>query len=320
MTTIQANAPSVVCIGETMALFRASQVGPLIHSRGYELAIGGAESNVAVALRRLGVDVVWAGRLGGDTLGDLIVHELRGEGVLVHAARDRDAPTGMMLKERRTDDLTRVTYYRRDSAGSRLSVSDLPLDLIAGAQILHVTGITPALSASAREAVIEAVRFARGAGTLVSFDVNFRRTLWDVDAASSTLPELIANTDILFAGTEEARILGADGEPAQLMSSLADLGPQQVLIKLGKDGCAARIDGKEFGRAAVPIRPVDTVGAGDAFAAGYLAELLADAPPELRLDTANRCGAFACLAPGDWEGLPTRSELSALDAEEGVVR
>ncbi len=131
---------------------------------------------------------------------------------------------------------------------------------------------------------------------------------------------LAAKATILFAGDDEARLIVDDGEPALMAERLAALGPSQVIVKLGARGCHALIDGERHDLPAIPIDPVDTVGAGDAFVAGYLAELLVDAPVQERLATAVRCGAFACLGPGDWESYPTRADLGLLDATDPVRR
>lgn len=310
----------VVCIGETMALFNAQQSGPLPHSRSFNLGMGGAESNVAIALTRLGARAAWVGRLGSDSLGDVILHELRGEGVLVHASRDPEAPTGLMIKERRTAATQRVWYHRRDSAGSRLAIEDLPTRLLAETRVLHVTGITPALSSTAHASITQAIDCVRESGGTVSLDVNYRRGLWEPEEAAAVLLPIAANCDIIFAGADEAQMLTGETDVYIQAHSLAALGPSQVLIKLGAAGCAGLIDGKWFTQDAIPITPVDTVGAGDAFVAGYLAELLAGLPVKQRLETAVRCGAYACLAAGDWEGLPRRSELALIGSAEAVTR
>ena len=311
----------VVTLGETMALMKAETPGPLAHVSSLSLGVGGAESNFAVALRRLGTSVTWVGRLGADSLGDLVQRELAAEGIVTLAIRDADAPTGLMIKERRTPDALRVWYYRTGSAGSRLSWADVPPELIAGAELLHVTGITLGISDSAREAVHQAVECARRAGVLVSFDLNYRSALWPPAEAARDFASIIAKADLVFAGeSEAAMVVGAAEDPLTLAHRIAELGPTQSVIKLGADGCVAVVDGHEYRRPAVRINAVDSVGAGDAFVAGYVSELVAGANTSARLRTAVRAGAFACLVPGDWEGMPRRQELALLDATEPVTR
>ena len=316
-----AGSAEVVTFGETMALMRSQTPGPLAHASELRLGIGGAESNVAIALARLGTPVTWFGRVGEDSLGDLVVRELRAEGLTVHARRDAGAPTGLMIKEQRTQQNQKVSYYRSGSAGSRLGPEDVPVGEIAAARLLHITGITPALSNSAADAVDLAVRAARDAGTLVSLDINYRAALWSAAEASPVLRRLAGQADILFAGDDEAALLvGAAEGPRELADRLAALGPAQVIVKRGAQGCLALLDGECFEQRAIAVQPVDTVGAGDAFVAGYLAELLCGLPPAARLLTAVRTGAFACLVPGDWEGMPRRGELGLLEAIDPVIR
>lgn len=316
-----ASDPYVVTLGETMALLHNQTPGRLAHVAELRLGIGGAESNVAIALTRLGIPACWIGRVGADSLGERVLRELRAEGVQLHAVVDRQAATGLMVKERRTADASHVWYYRAGSAGGRLSPADLPPGLIEGASLLHVTGITPALSATAHEAVSEAVARAHSAGVAVSFDVNHRSSLWSGRDAAAVYHELAGAASIVFAGEDEARLLApAASSPAELATAIAALGPTQVIIKLGADGCHALIDGVGYDQPAVPVRVVDTVGAGDAFVAGYLAELLTGKDAAGRLRTAVATGAFACSVSGDWEGLPRREDLDLLGSGEPVTR
>jgi 2-dehydro-3-deoxygluconokinase len=325
----------VVTLGETMGLLSNTTPGPLAHASSMQLGMGGSESNVAIGLSRLGVDAVWCGRVGDDAVGRLVEREIRAEGVDARVVVDPDAPTGLMLKERRTSTSQSVSYYRAGSAGSRLSIGDLDEATIASADVLHLTGITAALSDSAAEAVRWAADVARAAGVLVSFDVNYRRALWSPAEARAFCRDFVPRCDVVFAGEDEAAMVlgvdhdGAAADPAAvgavgalgaLARGLADLGPSQAVVKCGAAGAVAVVDGALMTQDAVPIVPHDTVGAGDAFVAGYLAELAAGLDAETRLRTAVTAGAFACLAAGDWEGLPRRSELGLLQAREPVTR
>jgi 2-dehydro-3-deoxygluconokinase len=312
---------NVVTVGETMGLLYTDTVGRLSQATDMKLGIGGAESNVAIALTRLGTPASWIGRVGADSFGERILRELRAEGVDIHAVVDSSSATGLMFKERLFADSTRVWYYRSDSAGSRLRPEDLSPDLIAQASVLHLTGITPALSESAREATFEAIRLASEAMVPISFDVNHRSALWRDRDAGSVYREMARAATIVFAGVEEAQLLAPGlGDSAELARDIKALGPSQVVIKLGASGCFALVDGVEYVEPAIPIKAVDTIGAGDAFAAGYLSELVAGKGVTSRLRTAVTTGAYACLAGGDWEGLPRRSELPMLDSDEPVTR
>jgi 2-dehydro-3-deoxygluconokinase len=312
--------PYLVTLGDVLAVLAARNPGPFALGTTLRLGIAGAESNVAVGVSRLGGSATWIGRVGDDELGDLVLRELRAEGVTTVAARD-PAPTSLLLKERRTSTHSRTRYYRTHTAGARLTADDIPEHLVAGASVLHITGITPALGEGPAAAVTRAVDIAAAAGVTISLDVNFRSLLWSEAEARSILRPLLCRSDLVFAGPHEAALVvpGAYG-PEELAKGICDLGPTGAVIKLGEEGAYALLDGQPHRQPAVPVRVHDTVGAGDAFAAGYLAELLAGEPPERRLRTAALLGAFAVSTAGDWEGLPRRSELGLLDHHDDIVR
>ncbi len=308
----------VLTAGESLGLVVTD--GPL-HEQRTRVGFGGAESNVAIALSRLGVPVTWVSRLGQDSFGDLIARELRAEGVAVRAERSDADPTGLMVKERRPMGRSRVRYYRSTSAATRLAGADVTAEQLAQVAVVHLTGITTAISAGARSAVFDIARRARRAGALVSFDLNHRARLWDRAQAAETYRGMLPLTDVVFAGDDEARILFPDIEdPAELAAALGELGPTEAVIKLGERGALARTAGGVHRRAAVAIDPVDTVGAGDGFVAGYLCELLAGAPVPVRLRTGTQVGAYACLGAGDWESMPTRADLLVPDTGDLVDR
>lgn len=298
---------NVFTFGETMGLVAADGIGPLAYARSFSLGIGGAESNVAIGVARLGGQATWLGRVGNDTTGELVHERIARAGVRTLAITDPGF-TGLMVRYRRTGEFAHVDYHRAGSAGSRLTPADVPPAELTGASIVHVTGITPALSETARAAVFQSVETARAAGVTVSVDVNYRAKLWSRFDAAPVLRDLVSRADVVFAGPDEAALF-VDGDP---VDGLAKLGPTEVIVKDGGRGCVALIDGEHHRAAALPVTVVDPVGAGDAFVAGYLADRLNDATPEQRLRTAIAAGAFAVTVPGDCEGLPDRAELAAL--------
>lgn len=314
----------LLSFGETMGVVIADQPGQLDTVRSFGLGIGGAESNVAMAVARLGQPATWVGRVGRDALGQLIEHRLLASGVRVVAVPD-PAFTGIMVRHRPAAASLHVDYHRAGSAGSRICFDDVTEDRVRAASVLHVTGITPALSPSAHAAVRDAVDVAKAAGVLVSLDVNYRSKLWSAQTARPVLRALASRADILFAGVDEARLVldCPSGDTSLLLQGLAGLGPTEVVIKDGARGCHARVDGAELAQPAVPATVVDPVGAGDAFVGGYLAERLAGAGLAARLATATRAGAYAVAVPGDCDSVPTRAQLEALTedpAELEVVR
>ena len=309
----------LVTVGETMGLIVQSTPGVPRNGEQMSFGIGGSESNVAIGVRRLGVPATWIGRVGDDPAGAMIVRELRAEQVDAIVTVD-PAPTGLMLRWRPAQQRGRVEYYRRGSAGSHLCVADIVEDAVAGAAAFHASGITLALGPDPAAAVTHAMATARDAGVPVSFDLNFRRALWTEALAAPVLAAAVAQADVVFAGVDEAEIVTGTADPMASALALAALGPRQVVIKLGAAGCLAQIDGVTYERQARVVPVHDTVGAGDAFVAGYLAELIGGAPAERRLETGIAAGAWAVTVSGDWEGMPDRHALELLDQAEPVVR
>ena len=316
-----ATAVDVVTFGETMGLLAADDVGPLRNGHRMLLGVAGAESNVAIGLARLDRTVAWAGRVGADPIGQLVLRELRAEGVDVTAATiDMAAPNGFMLKVRRTTATSEVLYARRGSAGSRITSADLPTELLASARVLHITGITPALSESARGAVWVAIETAHAHGVRISLDVNYRRALWSDEAdAGRLLSDLAAHADFVFASEHEAELIVGACDPREAVERLGKLGPGHAVVKRGELGFMASIDGEYIADTAVTVPVADPVGAGDAFVAGYLASWLDGMNAADALAVANLAGAFVVAVPGDWEGLPTRAELHAFASRTDAV-
>ncbi|SPT63750.1 sugar kinase [Actinomadura madurae] len=305
----------VLTAGETMMALRAT--GPVRLGSGFTAGIAGAESNVAIGLGRLGHTAAWAGRVGSDEAGHLITRTLRAEGVDASAVhRDTAAPTGLIMFEQRLPDVTRVHYLRAGSAGSRLCREDveaLPFE----PRIVHITGITPALGPSCRDAVTALCRLARARNAQISLDVNHRPRLWSRAAAAEALAPLAAAADRVIGSPDELTLLG-DGKPDAIAAQLLDGGAAEVVVKNGDEARSYTADGAH----AVPahrVDLVDSIGAGDAFAAGYLSGLLDGLDVEARLRRAHSAGAFAVQTRGDWEGLPYRDELDLIGLPEGAA-
>ncbi|MFF5079296.1 sugar kinase [Actinoplanes sp. NPDC000266] len=304
--------PGLFTFGETMGLVAADGIGPLTYAKGFSFGIGGAESNVAVGVARLGGRATWLGRVGPDATGALIAERLTAAGVRTLAITD-ESFTGLMVRHKRSAQFAQVDYHRAGSAGSRLSPADVPPAELTAAGVVHVTGITPALSETARAAVFQSIETARAAGVPVSVDVNYRSKLWNRFDAAPVLRDLVSRADVVFASPEEAELFV---DTDDLLGSLAKLGPSEVIVKDGARGCRALIDGERHELPVLPVTVVDPVGAGDAFVAGYLADRLTGATPAARLATAIAAGAFAVTVPGDCEGAPTRAELTALTGDD----
>jgi 2-dehydro-3-deoxygluconokinase len=217
---------------------------------------------------------------------------------------------------------TSISYHRAGSAGSRLRPEDLDPEAIASAAVLHCSGVTPALSASAREATLHAMGVAAAAGVIVAFDVNYRSLLWPPELAAPVLASLAACSSILFAGRREAELLVGTGlADHQLMRALAELGPRIVVLTGGAGGAAALVDGQVHKSPGMSVITSDPVGAGDACAGAFLAAHIQGRDVGNCLDQANAVGAIAAATPGEWVGLPNTSELRAfVDSHSDVSR
>ena len=310
-----------VTIGESLGLFRGDTAGPLGVGSGHTFSFAGAESNVSIGLARLGHQVAMLGRVGDDAAGHVIAERLHAEGVdLSGLVVDQAAPTALMLRQSRTVDRITASYYRHGSAGSRLGRADLDLARIRSAKVLHTSGITLAISPTARDAIEHAVKIASAAGVTVSLDINHRSQLWRRKEAQEALHALVDQVDVLFGSERELRLLTDKTGPEAIAAAVGDLGPAEVVVKRGALGALALADGETDAVPPVPVTTVDPVGAGDAFVAGYLSARLEGHGLAGRLQRGALCGAFAVSVPGDWEGLPRRGELDLLSGDEDVHR
>ena len=317
--------PELLTFGESMVSLRSA--GPLSAGGSLGMHVAGAESNVAVGVARLGHRVGWAGVVGADPHGEFILRQLRSEGIAVHHREDATRSTGVMFLEQRTADVTRAFYYRAGSAGSTLSRDDVDAAFRSGARVLHLTGITAALSQEARRAVEYAAARAAGEGLDVSLDVNYRSKLWSRDEARAVLTPLARHASILIASDDELGLVcaadavqrrlnpcAADDAETAMAAELLDRGVREVVVKRGAAGAGVHTAAGRWETPAVPVTSIDTVGAGDAFTAGYLSALLDGEDVAGRLQRGALAGAFAVSTAGDWEGLPRRDELALLGA------
>lgn len=296
-------------------------------TRTLDLEIGGAESNVMVALSRLGRRCGWVGRVPDQALGHAVLRALRSDGVDVSAVRQAPGERlGTYFIEYATRPRTiQVIYDRANSAAARMTTADVDWDYLLDTRLLHLTGITAALSDSCYAILVEAVRRARAAGVKISFDVNHRARLWDAASAGEKLRPLIAEVDILLCkGADASALFGCQGEPRQLMTSLQALTrAPAIFCTFGEQG-AALLSGDEFvAQPALPVQIVDRIGSGDAFAAGVIDGWLSGDTGAARLREGLRRGvALAAIALSQFGDrvLTSRAELEAVLAEQGRER
>lgn len=308
----------VLTVGESMGAVRAD--GLVRYGTTARLSIAGTEGNVAIGLSRLGHRARWVGVVGDDQMGALVLRTLRAEGVdTSHARTEATAPTGILVYEERMAGLVSADYHRRGSAATHLRPDDLRAALAPTPKFLHVTGVTAALGESPLRTVTEGVRDARERGVTVCLDVNHRRRLWSLDAARQVMGELVGSVDLVVASPDELALIAPGASTEVQASWLLERGVTEVIVKLGAAGAHAYTREGVVRGAARVVGVADTVGAGDGFVAGFLSAMLDGLPMIERLHRANAVAAFVVGTRGDWEGLPTRTELAMLDLELGEV-
>jgi 2-dehydro-3-deoxygluconokinase / 2-dehydro-3-deoxygalactonokinase len=306
----------VTALGEPLVQFNPLEEGPLKHAPIYEKHAAGSEANVIIGVSRLGFKTAFQTKLGHDEFSKFILATLKGEGVDVSGIKQIEGKNcGVFFVQRgypipgRSD----VIYYRSDSAARYFSPEDLDSKLISNSRVLHISGITPSLSDSCREATMEAIRIARQYNVKISFDTNYRKKLWTEAEARPTLIAAARDSDILLTDPDDARILlgkKINEDPLIALDELEALGPSTIVYKLGASrGLAGLSNGEKATSLPVKVPLVDSIGAGDAVVAGYLAGYLAGDSLQRSLDIASCCSALTVMRRGDFENLPDRSDL-----------
>lgn len=306
----------VALFGEMMVLLVAAEPGPLEQVNTFHKMTAGAETNVGIALARLGANVSWASRLGDDTMGRYLKNVMQQEGI--DCSRVQMVPrerTGFMLKGKVTEGDPPIEYYRSGSAASAMTADDMDVEWLSQARHLHVTGIFPALNAGTFALTVAAMQHMRRAGGTVSFDPNLRPALWgSTDLMRARLNELATLADWVLPGLEEGHILTGTDTEEGIAAFYQGLGAQAVVVKLGARGAFAQVGDSSFLVPGYPVeRVVDTVGAGDGFAAGLISGRLDGLDWQASVRRATIIGACAVQVAGDTEGYPDRVRLAELD-------
>jgi 2-dehydro-3-deoxygluconokinase len=298
-----------------MALMLAEGQRPLRDADRFIRSVAGSESNVAIGLARLGHSVAFAGRIGADAAGEWVRHALRADGVDTGWLRDDPGhPTGLILRDYPAGRPVSVSYYRTNSAPSALTPGDADPELIAGCRVLFVTGITAMLSSSAAGFVDRAVDLAREAGAHVVFDLNVRLRLGGGPGWRKVLHRYAGRVDTLLIGQDELDAIGERAGPHDFRTGRT----RTVLLKRGAAGAAVFTDDLTLESAARTVPVVDPVGAGDAFAAGWISALLRALSPADALREAILVASLAVAAATDTGGLPTAAERDRLLGAEGA--
>lgn len=276
---------------------------------------GGADLNVAVGLTRLGVRTSWASVLGEDAHGDYLADAVDQLGI-TPLVRRAAGPTALMFKAGGAAGDPEVLQVRHETAFAQHADVLLTADVLAfdGIDHLHLTGIVLGISPAARAAALTLLDAALHAGLSVSFDPNLRLNLWpDQQEMRGMINTVAARATVVMPGLAEGRLLTGANEPDDIAQFYLQRGVHDVVIKLGAAGARGwTADGETAQSRSFAVTPVDTVGAGDGFAAGYLAGLLTGTGLQQRLDQAAAIGALVTTRRGDLTAMPTRAEVEAL--------
>lgn len=303
----------VVGLGEAMVLLQPPAGEPLETCTTATVHVAGAELNLCAAVARLGARAAFCSRVGDDPFGRRVLGATRALGVSTGLLRvDDSAPTGVFFKEVRPDGARRVHYYRRGSAASTMDSSDARRVLAVRPRVVAVSGLTAALGPGPRDAVLTLARTAREHGVAVALDPNLRPGLPDV---SDVLDELLPYCDYLLLGVEEAQALFGTGSPDGVLAAARNRGVAEVVLKAGPGGCWYADDGRMRHLPSAAESIVDPVGAGDAFAGGYLAGRLRGVGPAGSAWLGTRLAAGVVAMPGDTDGLPDTQEAARLLGE-----
>ncbi len=258
----------ILCLGEPLGEFVREPDGR------WRLGYGGDTSNAAIAAARQGASVGYLGALGTDLFGDGIVAHWAQEGVSAASVlRNPDAPTGLNFIEP-DPAARRFTYVRKGSAASLYGSDDLDLPAIRAAKVLHLSGITLAVSPTLRAAGFAAMRAARAAGARVSLDTNLRLALWRAEEARRVLEEAAALADVLVTSLDDCRALMGLGAADAVIDAFAALGPGTVIVTDGANGARIAAAGRRETIPPAPANPVDSTGAGDSFSGAFHAWML----------------------------------------------
>lgn len=315
-----ANQYNVFTLGDALITFNPSETGPLRYVPSFTRKVGGAELNFAIGCARLGLNIKWASRLGGDEFGRVIYNFARGEGVdLSEVEFVENYPTSLNFKEIREDGSGKTFYYRYQSPILTMEPSDITEDMFQGVDLIHLTGVFLAIDPKNLDIVKRVLEIAAEKDIRISFDPNIRLKLWTLDQAKAAYMEILPSVDILLTGLDEIEMIIGESIDQALEQCAKDFNIEQLVIKDGGNGARVYQNGAWHKKEAFRVNPIDTVGAGDGFDAGYVYATLHGYSPEEALEFANGVGALVTTVSGDNEGLPYLEEVTALIRKEKVV-
>lgn len=310
----------VFTLGDALITFNPEETGPLRYVPSFTRKVGGAELNFAIGCARLGLHTKWASRLGGDEFGRVIYNFARGEGVdMADVEFVENYPSSLNFKEIREDGSGKTFYYRYQSPILTMQPEDIKEEMFDGIQLVHLTGVFLAIDPKNLAISKRVLEIAKKKGIIVSFDPNIRLKLWSLAQAKEAYSEILPSVDILLTGLDEIEMILGDSTEQVLEQCAAQYGIGQLVVKDGANGAKVFMDSVWHKKEAFPVKPVDTVGAGDGFDAGYVFSVLHGYSPEESLEFANAVGALVTTVSGDNEGLPYLEEVLSLMNQEKII-
>jgi len=315
--------PEFITIGETCAVLVSKDVGRMRYNKEFEIRPGGAESTVAVGIKRLGHSSGWISQLGEDEFGFYLLSLIRGEGIDVSQVNIiPNKQTGIFFRERMPCGEARNFYYRTGSAFSEMSLESIKENYIASAKVLHITGISPALSKSCLKMIKFAIEIAKKHKTLVTFDPNMRLKLWGAEEAKQIMENLMISADYVLPSYEDLQLIyGEKMVEKEVIEHLQEIGCKRIILKNGIKGAILSLPSGNETISGYPIEnPVDLMGAGDAFVAGFISGILKGMTLRESVDLANIVASLSIKLPGNIESLPTWDEVIRFKKGENYIK
>lgn len=299
----------IISIGEPLAEFvRRDDIENGVYKQGF----GGDTSNATIAAARQGASTGYITALGDDPFAKGLIKLWQSENVDTSAiALSTDSPTGLYFVDP-VPDGHEYTYFRKNSAAALMTANDLPLDYIANAKILHISGISLAISHSARDMVFAAINHAKANGTMVSVDTNLRLKLWPLEDAQKAIHHAMKDIDIALPSYDDATLLTGLTDPDEIIDFYQALGAKIIALKLGGDGCRLACCDKRYDIAPFTVKAVDSTAAGDTFGGTFLAELLKSDNPVQAAKYACAAAAICVTNYGAVAAIPHRKQVESL--------
>lgn len=303
----------VITIGDAMVAMCPKEKGPILFCNTFERKIGGAELNVAIGCARLGLKSGWISRLGQDDFGKHILKTVRGEGIDTSQIELVEGyQTSVYFREVMANGDSRSFYYREKSPTSTMTAESLDENYFRNSKVLHITGVFPSINDNNKEILLKAVELAKKNNLLISFDPNIRLKMWTKSQAREFINKFLSEVDILLVGDEEISILIDEEDTNEAIKKFHDMGIDKVVVKRGAKGVIGSDGSNIYDVAAIkPKALIDTVGAGDGFAAGFLSAYLKGDSFEESIEFANAVGSLVVGIEGDNEGLPYYEDVLA---------